>query len=189
MSAYAKHLVKAAILLVSASLCAQEVYRPDPDVLVRLAYSNAPFASESADRQICLAVSRDGDYRILRLQNDGQTVRLQGKMPEEQLKQLRSLLDAKDFRKLSGDHGGLIRQESESFAAELPRDENRSWQTHWLNADGERPFPSPVAKVVDWIKNFRPTNGKPFEYIEYPQVCPKEGLRYLQPSVATNEHP
>ena len=82
-------------------------------------------------------------------------------MPQEQLQQLKSLLASDAFKGLSGNHGGLIRQESESFGAEVVRHDNdRTQRLHWLNADGENPFPNPVTKVVDWLKRFDPKDGK-----------------------------
>ncbi len=59
----------------------------------------------------------------------------------------------------------------------------------WLNADGESPFPGFVAKVIYWLRHFEPTDGKPFVYAEYADVCPSSGLRLLQPSVAVNLNP
>jgi len=62
-----------------------------------------------------LANVRDGKYRIVRSMEDGQGVRLHGKMAKEQIEQLTKLLGSADFRALSGDHGGLIRQDAETF--------------------------------------------------------------------------
>jgi hypothetical protein len=59
----------------------------------------------------------------------------------------------------------------------------------WLNADGESPFPESVAKIVDWLQQFEPKNGKDFEYTEFPNVCPSGGLRLVQPAVADNQRP
>jgi hypothetical protein len=95
----------------------------------------------------------------------------------------------------------LIRQDAESFAAEIPgaaRDhadgtrqwiERDAWRLQWLNADGESPFPVSVAKVVDWLQQFQPKDGKSFLYAEFPDVCPSSGLRLLQPTVAGNHGP
>ncbi len=183
-----------AVLLVSGGLCAQEAYRsPDPDLLARLSFDGPATAQGEGSRHVCVAVSRDGDYRIVQSLNGGHTQRLHGKMPQQQFQQLKTLLGSTDFRVLSGNHGGLIRQESETFGAEViipgRRGEDRTQQLHWLNADGESPFPAAVTKVVNWLRRFEPTNGKEFEYAEYPDVCPSGGLRFLQPSVATNLHP
>jgi len=197
-----KTLLTAAILLFASSSIAQERYRsPDPDLMARLSYDNSGAVWQGNVRHVCVAVSRDGDYRIVRSLDDGQTQRLHGKMPKEDFRQLTKLLGASEFRNLSGDHRGLIRQEAESFAAEIPLGdqeredgapegpEHEAWRLQWLNADGESPFPAPVSKLVDWLKGFQPKDGKSFEYADYPDVCPAVGLRLLQPSVAENSHP
>jgi|SRR5580700_826897 hypothetical protein len=107
-----------------------------------------------------------------------------------------------DGRRGSGSSGGgLIRQESESFAAEIPlRDgwhedgdgnwiEHETWHLQWLNPDGGNPFPASVSKIVDWLIRFQPKDGKSFDYADYPDVCPTGGLRLLQPAIAENSHP
>jgi hypothetical protein len=181
MRPYAKCTLTAAIVMVSFGLWGQEAYQPpDPDLLARFSYQGV--------QRICVAVSRGGDYRLVRSLDNGQTQRLHGKIREEQFQQLRKLISDPHFRALSGDHGGLIRQESESFGAEILRD-NGAQRLQWLNADGESPFPGSVSKIVDWLENFQPTGGKPFEFAEYPQVCPSGGVRLLQPSVAAILHP
>lgn len=197
-----KTLLIPAILLVASISIAQEVYHSvDSELMARLSYDNTGVSLQGNVRNVCIAVFRDGDYRIVRSLDDGQTQRLHGKMPKEEFRQLSTLLEAADFRNLTGDHGGLIRQEAESFAAEIPlgyrwhadgtgtwftRD---PWQRRWLNGDGESPFPASVSKLVDWLQRFQPKDGKSFEYTEYPDVCPVGGLRLLQPSVADNSHP
>lgn len=178
MRPYAKFILTAAIVLVSFGSWAQEAYQPpDPDLLARFSYQGV--------QHICVAVSRGGDYRLVRSLDNGQTLRLHGKIRDEQLQPLRKLISDPHFRSLSGDHAGVIRQESESFGAEILR-ESGAQRLQWVNADGESPFPGSVSKIVDWLENFQPTGGKPFEFAEYPEVCPSGGLRLLQPSVAEN---
>lgn len=202
MQLCAKSYLTAVVLLISTGLWAQEAYHAsDPDLLARLSYDRSAIVHGDDVRQVCIAVSRDGEYRITRSLTTGSMQRLQGKMPKEQLDQLKTLLGSDEFRALSGTHGGLIRQESESFGAEIPAAKQlpggippesaipRAHRLQWLNADGESPFPAPLAKVVDWLKHFEPTNGKAFEYAEYPEVCPSGGLRLIQPSVANNGRP
>jgi hypothetical protein len=202
MHLYPKTLLTTAILLVASCSIAQERYRsPDPDLMARLSYDDSGVVRQGNVRHVCVAVSRDGDYRIVRSLDDGQTQRLHGKMPKEEFRQLTKLLGAAEFRNLSGDHGGLIRQDAESFAAEIPlRDgrhedgagnwlEHEAWRLQWLNPDGESPFPAAVSKLVDWLQAFQPKDGKSFEYADYPDVCPARGLRLLQPDVAENSHP
>ena len=145
---------------------------------------------------------KDGDYRIVRSLHEGHTQRLHGDMPKEEFRQLSNLLEATDFRILSGNGGGLVRQEAETFAAEIAIGgrwhddghgtkwlEPESWRLQRLNADGETPFPSSVAKVVDWLKRFQPKNAKRFENAEFPDVCPSRGLSLVQPSIFENLRP
>ncbi len=193
-----KTLVIAAIFLLASVSIAQEPYHStDPGLMARLSYDNSGGAQRGSVRHVCIAVSKDAEYRILRTLDDGQSQRLHGKLPKKEFRQLTELLGAADFRNLTGDHGGLIRQEAESFAAEIPLgDELRAdgtlheaWRLQWLNADGESPFPASVSKLVDWLQSFQPKDGKSFEYAEYPEVCPAGGLRLLQPTVADNSRP
>lgn len=96
----------------------------------------------------------------------------------------------------------MIRQEAETFAAEIAvegrghDDEHgtkslqpESWRGQWLNADGETPFPSLVAKVVDWLKRFEPKNAKRVEKAELPDVCPPVRPWLVQPSISENLRP
>ena len=190
MQSFLKSFLIATIVLLSASLWAQEMYRPqDPDLLGRLSYGDPVTVLHEGFRQVCIAVSRDGQYRIVRALSDGQAERLEGKMPKDQLQKLKALLGAAEFKALSGNHGGLLRQAAESFEAEIPRGDDKAQRVQWLNTEGVGPFPDPVANVVDWLKHFEPVEGKSFEYTDYPDVCPSSGLRLLQPSVAENGRP
>ena len=196
-------LLTVSFLLISFGTWAQEISHPvDADLLARLSYESSSVVwTAGVPRHVCIAVTRDGEFRIVRSLDYGQSQRLRGKMPKEQLQQLTQLLGDPEFRALSGDHVGVIRQDAEVFAVEIPgpaRDhvdgtrqwmDRDVWRLQWLNADGESPFPGSVAKVVDWLRHFEPKNGKAFEYAEYPDVCPNRGLRLVQPAVAENTHP
>ena len=202
MHSKTKTLLTLSLLLSACRVWAQEGDRArDSGLFARLSYESSPTVQGRAVRHVCLAVSRDGDYRIVRSLDDGQTFRLHGRMPKDQLQRLTKLLGSAEFRALSGDHGGLIRQDAESFAAEIPGPMRESadrtrpwverdvWRLQWLSADDESPFPGSVAKVVGWLQQFQPTGGKPFLYAEFPDVCPSRGLRLLQPTVAKNQQP
>jgi hypothetical protein len=182
------------LVLATIGLKAQTVeHSADSDLLGRFSYNNSPsILMTNGVRNLCLTVSDDGEYRIMRSVNSDsgpQMVRLHGNMPKEALEQLKALLAASDFLSLPRMHGGLIRGGSERFEAELPRSANGSLRVQWLNADGESPFPPAAAKVVDWLKHFEPKDGKRFVYADYPDVCPSGGLRLVQPTVAENTQP
>jgi hypothetical protein len=194
-------LLGMAIVLAGSSLWAQERNHPqDADLLARLSYDRTATMQDEGVRQVCVAVSRDGDYRMARMTDSGEMQRVRGKMSKEQLEDLKKLLESTEFRTLSGTHGGLIRREAENFEAEIPAstpasegvpqesDVPPTRRLQWLNADGEKPFPESVAKVVDWLKHFTPTGAKPLDE-QYRDICPSVGLRLLQPSVATNAGP
>ncbi|MGA8432133.1 MAG: hypothetical protein WB729_20070 [Candidatus Sulfotelmatobacter sp.] len=201
MHLYQKTLLSAVVFLAASCSIAQERYRTsDPDLKARISYDNSGVVmGPNTVRHVCVAVSGDGDYRIERSLYDGELERLHGKMSEEEFNQLNKLMEADELRSLPGDHESLIRQESERFAVEIPTDdreskdgtqrEHQAWRLQWLNADGESPFPAPVSVLVDWLKRFQPKDGKPFEYADYPDVCPTAGLRLLQPAVAENLRP
>ncbi len=189
MRSFLTFVVVMALVLISAGARAQEVLHPrDADLFARLSYDTSAIVPDDAARHICVAVSRDGKYRIERTLITG-TDRLHGNLTKEQLERLNTLLGSDEFRGLSSNHGGLIRQESGSFGAEIQHAEDGAQRLHWLNADGESPFPASVAKVVEWLKHFEAKDATPFVYTEYPDVCPTGALRRIQPSVTQNGKP
>jgi hypothetical protein len=203
MHSHTKILLTVSFLLISLGIWAQESdHANDSDLLARLSYANSAVVQSRGVQHVCVAVTRDGEYRIVRSTDYGQMLRLRGKIPQEQFQQLTKLLGESEFRALSGYHGGLIRQDAESFSAEIPGPmrahadgtprlwmERHAWRLQWLNADGENPFPGSVAKVVDWLQHFQPSGGKSFLYAEFPDVCPSSGFRLVQPAVAENQQP
>jgi len=189
-----KSLLTASVVLLSVAVWGQQL--DQPKVLARLSYDSGVSLGEGL-RHECVSVSKDGYYRIVRTTDNGQVLRAQGKLPEEKFEQLKKSLDSKGFQKLSQNYGGgIILQNAEIFAAELPgpvefdgpdhamKDHTR--RVRWLNADGENPFPAAIVAVVDWLKHFEPKEGKQFEEAEFQDVCPSVGLSLVQPSVAGN---
>lgn len=193
MLSSSKLFLLAPVVLFSLAVCAQETYKPaEANLLARLSYDSSIIQGQDEVRHVCLAVSANGDYRIERRLLSGQIQRLHGKVPQEQFEQLKKLLESADFRNISGNHGGVIFQDSESFMAELPLPgdgRDRAKRVQWLDADGGSPFPKPISKVVGWMQRFDPKDGKMFDYAEFPTTCPSVGMRLLQPSVATNRKP
>src|SRR3984893_7045819 len=195
-------LIASILLVASVSIAQGATPSADAALMARLSYNNSWLAQPGSVMHVCFAVSTDRDYRIVRSLDDGHTQRLHGNMPKEEFRQLSNLLEAPDFRNLSGNGGGLVRQAAETFAAEIAVGsrwhddghgtkwlEPESWRLQWLNADGETPFPSPVAKVVDWLKRFEPKNAMRFENTEFPDACPSVGLSLVQPSISENLRP
>jgi hypothetical protein len=177
------------LLLPQGSWSQETAHSNHADLLARLAYnSSGVVARADESRDICLSVFQDGSYRVLLLSRPDGALRLKGKMPQEQLEQLKTLLWSDDFRALSGNHGGLIRQESQNFRAEVSRDSGTQ-RMQWLTADGENPFPAAVEKVVTWLGHFKPANGEAFEPAEFPDICPSVGLSRVQPTLAQSSHP
>ncbi len=75
-----KTLLAAAILLLaSVSIAQQSTPSTEAALLGRLSYDNSGFAQPGSVVHVCFAVSRNGDYRILRSSNDGHTQSLHGK--------------------------------------------------------------------------------------------------------------
>jgi len=136
MRSFPTFVVVAAVVLISAGVRAQEAYHShDADLFARLAYDTSAIVSDdAAARHICVAVSRDGGYRIERTLITG-TERLQGKLTKEQREQLKTLLDSEKFRAVTSNHGGLIRQDSESFAAEM----GAHWKMGHRTRSGTKP--------------------------------------------------
>ena len=181
-----KALIAASVFLFTSVSIAQEPYHlSDPTVIARLSYDDFGLVAPGKPAHVCFAVSRTRDYWIERLQQNGQTKRLKGKLSEEQFNSLGQLLSARQFRDLGGNYGGVIRRYVESFGAEIPLD-HASWRLRWVNGDSENPFPESVSKIVDWLQSFQSANGQSFEHIDYPDVCLTGGLRPLRPSVADN---
>jgi hypothetical protein len=199
---FARLLLATSMLLPATALWGQQVeITTDPGMFARLAYDTTAAMQRGEVRHVCLAITLDGEYRIIRSSVDKDTEYLRGQMSNEDLVKLKGLLTSKQFHSQSGNLGGLIRQDSESFRAELPTPLKKRadgtyimpppepWRLEWLNADDGAPFPASISKVVNWLQSFQPKNAKEFSYTEFSDVCPSGGLRLVQPAVATNEKP
>jgi hypothetical protein len=186
MTHLAKWFAFAVFLAISVPLVSQEVFHSDNVGFARFSYFTSSEVQPRGMENVCFAVSPEGEYRIVRFGTGG----THGKMSDEDFRKFKALIEADEFRSLSGDHSGLIRQRSENFRAEIPwsvwEKHGRTQQFHWLNADSSLPFPLPAAKVIEWMKNFHPKDGELFDSADFPDVCPSGGLRYVQPSVAKN---
>jgi|SRR5579872_171927 len=177
-------------LATSIHLKAQQVWpiHQDPALLARLSYDSSPVTRRQGVSHVCIAISLSGDYRIVRSLDDKEAEWRQGKIPEGQFRRLKSLLESDQLRNITGYHGGLVVQDFESFGAEIAIPEwdgkTTTKRLQWLDAEGANPFPEAVSKVVTWLKRFEPAYATPFDRAEYPNVCPSERLRLLEPSIA-----
>jgi len=212
MQPYAKSLL-IAFLVASVAMWAQEVdHASDSSLMARFSYERSPFGNPGF-QQICMSVFQDGHYSILsyyRLSSSTGEIRpmhRQGKMTKDQLQQLKNLLTAPAFRSLPGNHGGLIRDHAENFMAEISRievsptvqlipiappgstqsDPGPPLRLQWLNPDNESPFPGPMAKVIDWMKDFQSQKAEFGGDLEILDVCPSVGLSLIRPSIADND--
>jgi hypothetical protein len=200
------HAILLVLFLATTASWAQERYHPsDLQLLTRLSYERSPFDSDGIQR-MCIAVSQNGDYRMLSVtERSNGWLESEGTMSKDQFEQLKGLLKARAFTSLPEDHGNIIRSGAENFMAELWRQEvapvvqfrstvpNVPPQStsvpyrriHWLNADGESPFPQPLRKVIEWMKNFRTSGARHVESPDRADACPSVGFSLLQPSIAT----
>ena len=204
MRRFAGTILITALLGLSASLSAQDV-RPwrDSDVLARLSYN-------ASQARICVEITLDGAYRIERSVESVRSVqspqsreqdllddpqRLEGKLSQREFREFEALLDSRDFRSLGNNHAGLIRQNAENFAAEIPipsrkgEIDDRTLRLQWLKADEDNPFPATVEKLVSWMRNLEAKNAHSFTSGEFPDVCPRGGITLVQPAIADNQHP
>jgi hypothetical protein len=198
MRLYAKCFLMTAVLVAPLMLYGQEHFHfSDPNLLARFSFnSGAPGLLGGG--HICIAVNRDGSYRMMRTNEPLRMVRtpnldstehLEGTLSQEQLLQFETLVQSSDLRPLSGLHVALIRQSAETFTAEIPvlgkQASDGTLHVHLINADGENPFPAPVRKIVGWLNRFEPTDAKRSADLEFREVCPSGGLQLVQP-VASN---
>jgi hypothetical protein len=194
----AKACFMTAVLTASLPLYGQQQQGlSDPNLLAKLSFDSSGVVESQGIEHICMAVSRDGAYRMIRrpvrdsLSSDPArlTERIQGAMSEQQLQQLKTLLDSSELRSLSGSHSGIIRQSAQTFGAEIPISDKQVsdgvLHLQWVDGDGKSPFPPPVNKIVVWLHHFEPVNAKPLANLEVQDVCPSVGLERLQPSVAS----
>lgn len=203
MPRFAGTILVAALLGMSANLSAQIYPWHDADVLARLSYN-------ASTARICLEITLDGAYRMQRSVESVRSVRstpsteldllngpqrLEGKLSKREFRDLEALLDSRDFRSLGNNHAGLIRQDAENFAAEIPipgrrgEVDQRTLRVQWLKADDGSPFPATIENLVSWIKNLQTKNAHSFTSGEFPDVCPRGGVSLVQPSIADNKHP
>ena len=170
------------LLFASLPLWSQSLYQLEPGIFARLSFNSSP--QDEHPTSICLALSGDGHYRMLRPARFGNTELLEGTMSERQMQRLTALLQNPEFRTIKGNSGGIVRNRWQSFGAEIFRNNHRQ-RVQWLEAEDTGPFPASIDRVIDWLLDFEPVHSKPFSYTEYPEVCPSGRIRPVQPPRAS----
>jgi hypothetical protein len=174
----------AAVVFIRFDARPQDTYQEhDPNIFVRLSYDKSPATVGGGLRHVCMAVSRDQDYRIVRFVNPDRTTRLKGKLSDRQFHELKELLADPDFRHMDASYDGTIQKKAEVFGAQI-LDTDDAQPFHWVNPDGEKPFPSSVAKVARWLTEFEPTDATSFLYSEHLDTCPRTAVRLFPPSLS-----
>src|SRR5882672_61912 len=99
MRHFAKWTLASVALLMSISLAAQDVQRDrDPKFMARLSYDTTPPPTKGEELQhVCIAVTRDGDYRTIRQMQGEETQRMRGKLPSAEFEQLKKFLESPKF--------------------------------------------------------------------------------------------
>jgi hypothetical protein len=148
MRLYAKCFLMTAVLVAPLMLYGQEHFHfSDPNLLARFSFNSGALGLMGGGHT-CIAVDRDGSFRMMRtseplrmvgamslepappiviIDENGtvrrlpdSTERLEGTLSQEQLLQFETLVQSSDLRPLSGIHAALIRQSAETFTAEIP---------------------------------------------------------------------
>ena len=149
-------------------------------VLARLSYSNTFVAVSGQQRSpgICFELYRSGRYRVSR-STDGATKTLGGTLTQDQLGAVTQLMKKLDFES-SG--GGVIRNGSESFVAEIVRG-NETMRYLWVDPDHQRPFPDSAVSIINWLQDFIPQDASPVTVPELSTdaICPRVSDKPLQP--------
>lgn len=153
------------VLLAAVAASAQVKKNADDGIRARLSYSNTmmEYSGAAQPRRVCFAVYDSGLYRLWRPDAtnlglddpDPVHVIFQGALTKEQMRQLGAML--KNLN-LNSDGDGFIQQGAESFLAELVN-AGRTERFTWVNPDHRRPFPPAIARIVDWMQDFRPHNA------------------------------
>jgi hypothetical protein len=154
------------------------------NLLARLSYDSTYVAEERGQPhfpRICFEVYRDGRYRTSRVRLGG-AENLGGTLSQEQLSHVANLLKKVDFENKGG---GVVRQGSETFVAEIVRD-GRTARYIWVDPDHHRPFPESAESVIRWLEDFRAQGASALTApaLSMMQICPRMSENPLQPVTA-----
>lgn len=180
MSSRAIAFLAILVLLAPAAISAQSGKLDRDGILARLSYQNtyaADWRTQEHSPHVCFALYEGGRYRISRVGKNG-TENREGELSENELEQLTTMLKTLNSR----GSGGIIHQGSESFTAEVARDDDK---VHflWINPDHKRPFPTNAAQLVEWLHNFKAPDSAPFTLRELSNepICPPASQKPVQP--------
>lgn len=156
----------------------------DPSV-ARLSYQRT-YGFEWTDQQdsprICFALYRSGQYRILKLKEQGAET-LQGTLSHDELASFGNIV-----KRLDSEHqaGGIIRQGSESFIAEVARG-RANVHFLWVDPDHRRAFPDSAAKAINWLQNFQALDGSTINLRELGEepICPTAAEKSFRPLITS----
>lgn len=140
------------------------------DLVARIAYRNSHWIPGERLRETCFALYRNGYFQLRRSMQNGAMESLQGHMDQKQMIPIAGMLKNLDFDTIAG---GLLLQDSELFIADIATGE-RMVRRAWLNLDDRRPLPESGARIVDWLKDFKPQDASPLiqRELSSQSVCP-----------------
>jgi hypothetical protein len=180
-----KKLCMAILCAVIWQTCSAAQLGPPSDqgpsnVLARLSYISTYVAVSGQQHSpgICFELYRNGRYRVSR-STDGATKNLGGTLTQDQLGAVTRLMKKLDFES-SG--GGVIRNGSESFVAEIVRG-NERMRYLWVDPDHQRPFPDSAVSIINWLQDFKPQGADALVVPELgtDSICPIISDKPVQP--------
>jgi hypothetical protein len=156
------------------------------DPLARFSFNRTYLAGDESKQQhsprICFELYRSGRYRISRM-TKGSTENIGGVLSEGQLGRVTTMLSRLDF---DNSRGGVIRKGSESFAAEIVRDDQTT-RYIWVDPDHRRPFPDSAVSIINWLQGFAAQDASPITVPELSTdpICPRISDKPVQPVAAS----
>jgi hypothetical protein len=157
------------------------------NLLARLSY-NSSYLADGREQQhsprICFELYRSGRYRMSRM-TKATTENLGGVLSQDQLSLVTKMLKRLDF---DSSGGGIIRQGSESFAAEIVRGDQTTHYV-WVDPDHQRPFPDSAVSIINWLQGLTAQGASPLTVPELSTdpICPRISDKPVQP-VAASAH-
>lgn len=177
--------------LLTAVICYPQVKKyaeaPSTPLLARISYQSSFVVKADESPHICIAVYENGLYRLLRIgvdtNDDLRPPVLQGTLTKEERDHFVAVLHnlRSNYRQ-----GGIIREGTESFVAELTSN-GKSVRYTWTDPDHRDPFPGSIRKVIHWMQDFKAENSTVItlhELSSIPNPCPSLSEDMFQPIIA-----